>query len=125
MARPATLEARPVFSHSRRAVSKSLQGATRGQPRNREVPINKRSRTGTSSVPFPQRDRIKRKFISGENISQIAREEARHWATVKRIVEEKDVQEYVKDLRARFYGTLEGMLFAAVRYARDGKDGGC
>lgn len=95
-----------------------------GPARNHEVPRKKRFRTGTSSVPFPQRHRIKAKFISGKNISQIAREEARHWTTVKRIVEEKDVQEYVEDLRARFYGALEEMLFAAVRYARDGKDGG-
>jgi hypothetical protein len=71
--------------------------------RKREVPIKKRSRTGTTSIPFPQRQRIKQQFVAGKNISQIAREEKRHWTTVAKIVKEKDVQEYVEDLRARFY----------------------
>jgi rubrerythrin len=91
---------------------------------NREVPRNRRSRKGANSVPYPQRDRIKRKFIGGKNISQIAREESRHWDTVARIVKEEDVQEYVKDVRARFYGALEELLLAAVEYAKYAKDGG-
>src|SRR5713101_5721974 len=84
-----------------------------GNPkRNREVPIKKRSRTGTTSIPFPQRARIKQQFVAGTNVSQIAREEKRHWTTVAKIVKEKDVQEYVEDLRARFYGELENVLIA-------------
>ena len=82
---------------------------------NREVPIKKRSRTGTTSIPFPQRARIKQLFVSGKNVSQIAREEKRHWTTVARIVKEKDVQEYVEDLRARFYGELENVLIVVMR----------
>jgi len=92
--------------------------------RNREVPRDKRSRKGIGSIPFPQRDRIKRKFISGKNISQIAREEGRHWDSVARIVKEKDVEEYVLGVRERFYGALEEMLSAAINYAKTGKDGG-
>ena len=93
--------------------------------RNREVPRDKRSRKGMGSIPFPQRDRIKRKFIGGKNISQIAREEGRHWDTVARIVKEKDVAVYVRGVRERFYGALEEMLSAAINYAKTGKDGGC
>src|SRR6266404_9939964 len=90
-------------------------GAGHGSPmRNREVPIKKRSRTGTSSVPFPQRQRIKQQFVAGKNVSQIAREEERHWTTVAKIVKEQDVQEYVEDLRARFYGQLEDVLIAVI-----------
>src|SRR5258708_5619612 len=78
-----------------------------GSPlRNREVPIKKRSRTGTTSIPFPQRARIKQLFVSGKNVSQIARKEKRHWTTVAKIVKEKDVKEYVEELRAKFYGAL-------------------
>jgi hypothetical protein len=83
-------------------------------PRNREVPRDKRSRGGACSVPFPQRDRIKQKFMAGKNISAIAREEGRHWETVAKIVKEEDVLEHVKDLRARFYGALEEVLDAAI-----------
>jgi hypothetical protein len=96
-----------------------------GRPkRNRELPTKKRSRTGTSSVPFPQRARIKQQFVAGKNISQIARIEKRHWTTVAKIVKEKDVQEYVEDLRAKFYGTLEDVLIAVIQYVKNGKDGG-
>jgi hypothetical protein len=92
--------------------------------RNREVPRQKRSRRGTTSIPFPQKARIKQHFVAGENISQIAREEKRHWTTVAKIVKEKDVQEYVEDLRAKFYGTLEDVLIAVIQYVKNGKDGG-
>jgi hypothetical protein len=96
-----------------------------GRPkRNREVPTKKRSRTGTTSIPFPQKARIKQQFVAGKNISQIAREEKRHWTTVAKIVKEKDVQEYVEDLRAKFYGTLEDVLIAVIQYVKNGKDGG-
>ena len=43
---------------------------------------------------------------------------------MKRIVEEKDVQEYVTDLRAKFYGALEDVLIAVIQYVKNGKDGG-
>ena len=41
-----------------------------------------------------------------------------------RIVKEKDAQEYVEDLRAKFYGTLEDVLIAVIQYVKNGKDGG-
>ncbi len=91
---------------------------------NRGVPGNKRSRKGANSVPFPQRERIKQKFISGKNISQIAREEGRHWDTVSRIVKEEDVAEHVRHLRERFYGALEDMVAVIIRHAMTAKDGG-
>jgi hypothetical protein len=96
-----------------------------GSPtRNREVPLKTSSRTGTTSIPFPQRQRIKQQFVAGKNVSQIAREEKRHWTTVAKIVKEKDVQEYVEDLRAKFYGQLEDVLIAVIQYVKNGKDGG-
>jgi hypothetical protein len=99
--------------------------ADHGRPkRNREVPIKKRSRMGTTSIPFPQRDRIKQQFVAGKNISQIAKAEKRHWTTVAKIVKEQDVKEHVKDLRARFYGELEDVLFAVIQYVKNGKAGG-
>jgi hypothetical protein len=99
--------------------------ANHGSPtRNCEVPIKKRSRTGNTSIPFPQKARIKQQFVAGKNISQIARLEKRHWTTVARIVKEQDVQEYVEDLRERFYGTLEAVLIAVIQYVKNAKDGG-
>jgi hypothetical protein len=43
---------------------------------------------------------------------------------VAKIVKEKDVQEYVEDLRAKFYGALEDVLVAVIQYVKNGKDGG-
>jgi hypothetical protein len=43
---------------------------------------------------------------------------------VAKIVKEKDVQEYVEGLRAKFYGALEEVLFAVIQYVKNGKDGG-
>jgi hypothetical protein len=99
--------------------------AGNGRPtKNREVPRKKRSRRGTTSIPFPQKARIKQHFVAGKNISEIARLEKRHWTTVAKIVKERDVKEYVKDLRARFYGALEDVLIAVIQYVKNGKDGG-
>ena len=99
--------------------------ATNGSStRNREVPRKKRSRAGTTSIPFPQRARIKQHFVAGQNISQIAKMENRHWTTVAKIVKERDVKEYVEDLRAKFYGALEDALIAAIEYVKNGKQGG-
>jgi hypothetical protein len=39
-------------------------------------------------------------------------------------VKEQDVQEYVEDLRAKFYGALEDVLIAVIQYVKNGKDGG-
>jgi len=125
--RPDDLSADSVSIAAERspAVSVLHIAADHGRPkRNREVPIKKRSRTGTTSIPFPQRARIKQLFVAGKNVSQIAREEKRHWTTVAKIVKEKDVQEYVEDLRAKFYGQLEDVLIAVIQYVKNGKDGG-
>jgi hypothetical protein len=125
--RPDDLSADSVSIAAERspAVSVLHIAADHGRPkRNREVPIKKRSRTGTTSIPFPQRQRIKQQFVAGKNVSQIARIEKRHWTTVARIVKEQDVKEYVEDLRARFYGELENVLIAVMQYVKNGKDGG-
>jgi hypothetical protein len=43
---------------------------------------------------------------------------------VAKIVKERDVKEYVEDLRAKFYGALEDALIAAIQYVKYGKQGG-
>jgi hypothetical protein len=95
-----------------------------GPTKNREVPRKKRPRRGTTSIPFPQRARIKQHFVAGKNISEIAKIENRHWTTVAKIVRERDVKESVEDLRAKFYGELDNVLIAVMQYVKNGKDGG-
>jgi hypothetical protein len=137
---PFNLELNPSFLLHRQSSSSPKHNSTGVEPRshpsrpattkcervsrNREVPRKKYSREGTTSIPFPQRERIKQQFVAGKNISQIAKTEKRHWTTVAKIVKEQDVQEYVEDLRAHFYGALENVLIAVMQYVKNGKDGG-
>jgi hypothetical protein len=74
-------------------------------------------------VPAPQRERIVKRFISGQSLRSISRDERRGRATVARIVDCSEVQKYVKDLKATYYG-LGGEALDAVRRAiRVGTDG--
>ncbi len=57
-----------------------------------------------SYVPPPQRDRIQKRYISGESIRKIAKVEKRNRSTVTRIVRAPEVEQYRKDMREKFYG---------------------
>jgi len=75
-------------------------------------------------VPAPQRERIMKKFISGEGIRKISREEHRSRGTVSRIVNSTQVQSYVEGLRAEYYGLgteAPDAVRRALRKCTDGK----
>ena len=55
-------------------------------------------------VPAPQSTRIMQRYVSGESIRQIAREENRDRATVTKIVRSDEMQSVVLKLRERLYG---------------------
>ena len=76
-----------------------------------------------TSVPPPQSARIANRFISGQSIRKIAREEGRDRETVKRIVQARDIQEYVLLLRAKFFGVGPDAVDAIRHQLKDGKDG--
>ena len=58
-------------------------------------------------VPPPQSARIVERFITGQSIREIAREERRDRATVTKIVKGPEIQSYIQALREKFYGALE------------------
>jgi len=66
-------------------------------------------------VPPPQSARIMHRYIQGQSIRQIAREEKRDRATVTKIVRAEEVTEYVRNMRERFYGLGEAALSAVQR----------
>jgi hypothetical protein len=74
-------------------------------------------------VPTPQRERIMKKFISGEGIRKISRDEHRSRGTVSRIVNSGEVQGYVQNLRAEYYGLGAEALDAVRRALRKCTDG--
>ena len=67
-------------------------------------------------VPAPQRVRVLQKYATGKSIVQIAREENRNRETVARIVHSDEMNEYVRQMREKFYG-LADLAIAAVQYA--------
>src|SRR6202035_2693923 len=75
------------------------------------------------NVPAPQRERIMKKFISGEGIRKISRDEHRSRGTVSRIVNSAEVQSYVRGLRAEYCGLGTEALEALRRALRTNKDG--
>ena len=76
-----------------------------------------------TSVPPPQSARIAQRFISGQSIRKIAREEHRDRETVKRVVQARDIKEYVSLLRADFFAVGADAVDAVQHQLRDGKDG--
>jgi hypothetical protein len=73
-----------------------------------------------SVIPPPQSARIMHRYIAGESIRQIAREEKRDRETVTKIVRSEEVAEYVRNMRERFYGLGETALGAVQRALEQG-----
>ena len=76
-----------------------------------------------TNVPSPQSARIIKRFISGQSIRKIAREEKRDRETVKRLVQSDEVREYVLKLRAEFYGLGADAVDAVQHQLQEKKDG--
>jgi hypothetical protein len=76
-----------------------------------------------SRIPAPQQQRIVKRFISGQGIRQIAREESRSRGAVVRIVRSSEVQNYVLEMREAYYGLAVEALEALRRALRSSKDG--
>ena len=87
-------------------------------------PKSRRKNRGISHVPGPQQQRIKSKYIKGESIRRIAREEGRARETITRVVRSKDMQQMVQEQREKFFGSLDEILEALFRSIKETKDGG-
>ena len=77
--------------------------------------VRKPARTRPKTyVSQPQQERIIARHIAGESLSEIARKERRHRATVTKLVRSEDVTQYVTELRARLYGYLDAAMSAVL-----------
>lgn len=76
-----------------------------------------------TSVPPPQAARIAQRFISGQSVRKIAREEHRDRETVKRVVQARDVQEYIVLLRTQFFELGADAIDTVRHQLTEGKDG--
>ena len=78
------------------------------------------AKAGSSRIPLPQQERIKQKYVAGQSVRQIAREEGMARETVDRIVESQDMADFVRDMRAKFVGLGEDALAAVTSSVRRG-----
>jgi hypothetical protein len=95
-----------------------LDGSQTETSQNQPEPA-KKPRT---SVPPPQSARIAKRFIAGQSIRKIARQEGRDRETVKRIVQARDVQEYVSLLRVQYFELGSDAVDAFHHQLKEGKD---
>jgi hypothetical protein len=82
--------------HTQKASNQRLRVIHRDQPRSTKKP--------RTIVPPPQSARITQRYINGESIRQIARDEKRDRATVTKIVRSVEMQLFVQKMREKFYG---------------------
>jgi hypothetical protein len=87
----------------------SLKTNGQNQPRS----TKKQTRT---IVPPPQSARIMQRYIGGDSIRQIAREENRDRETVTKIVRSDEMNAFVQEIRERFYALAPDAL-ATIEYA--------
>jgi len=108
---------RPNHVKSRNKQSNS--GSYADPSKNRHNP-SKKTRI---RVPPPQRIRIMQKYVAGESVLQIGREEGRNRETVARIVHSDEMQQFVRARREQLYG-LGDCAIAALQHAlNEEKDG--
>src|ERR1035437_6820595 len=75
-----------------------------------------------SRIPAPQSERIMHRFIAGQTIREISREEGRARQTVTKIVRSDQMQSYVQAMREHFYGLGDDALAAVQRALQQQKD---
>jgi hypothetical protein len=68
----------------------------------------------------PQGERVKARFIAGDSVRKIAREEQISREKVTHIIRSEDVQAYIREMRELFFG-LGHLALSAVRNALEGR----
>jgi hypothetical protein len=101
---------------SRRESRKSLERKAR-----RIAP--KPAKKPRTTIPSPQVARIIQRYISGEGIRKIAREEKRDPGTVAKIVRSEEVLGYTQKLREQYYALGELALDGLRRALEKNSDG--
>ena len=75
-------------------------------------------------VPPPQSARIMQRYVAGDSIREIAREERRDRATITKIVRSDEMNAVVQNMRERYYGLGFDALDAVQHTLQIRKDGG-
>src|SRR3984885_8216824 len=92
-----------------------LDAITQDQPRSTKKP--------RTIVPLPQSARIMQRYVAGDSIREIARQEQRDRATVTKIVRSDEMNTVVQKMRERYYALGFDALDAVQHTLRVRKDG--
>ena len=98
--------------------SKQINGSetTQNQP--------KPAKTAVSRIPPPQVNRIMGRYVAGQSIRAISRDEDRDRETIARIVKSMEMQEIVREQRERFFALAPKAVNALdtnLKLAEDGR----
>jgi hypothetical protein len=101
---------------TKKTVRRRLGAIIRNQPNSTKKP--------RTIVPPPQSARIMERYVAGDSIRQIARDERRDRATVTKIVRSDEMNAVVQKMRERYYGLGFDALDAVQHTLQVRKDGG-
>jgi hypothetical protein len=91
------------------------------QTANQNLPCS--TKNPRTIIPPPQSARIMQRYIIGDSIRQIAREEQRDRATVTKIVRSDEMNSFVQKMRERYYGLASDAADAVQHALQVQKDG--
>jgi hypothetical protein len=81
------------------------------RPARAAQPVQRNAADSSKTViPLPQCERTLQKYVKGQSIRGMAREEHRNFRTVSKIVKSEEIREHVCRMRERFYGLTETVL---------------
>src|SRR5580700_5591359 len=106
------------IAESRKAPRHQLRATNQNPPRSTKKP--------RTIVPPPQSARIMQRYVAGESIRQIAREEQRDRATVTKIVRSDEMNGVVQKMREQYYGLgfdAPDAMQHALQIQKDGRLG--
>lgn len=78
---------------------------------------------GKTRIPAPQTARIMQRYIAGENIRSIARDEGRDRGTIRRIVGSQEMKAHVQSMREQYYGLAAAAMESVYRALQESTDG--
>jgi len=81
------------------------------------------AKRGKTRIPAPQTARIMQRYIAGENIRSIARDEGRDRGTIRRIVKSEEMQAHVHQMREQYYGLAAAAMESVYRALQQSTDG--
>jgi hypothetical protein len=73
------------------------------------------TKTSGTYIPEPQSQRILQRYVNGQSIRSIARDEGRDRSTITKVVRSTEMQQYVQNMKERFVG-LGSAAMDALEY---------